>query len=1157
MAKLSSTRWETDFSTLDEVQRRAIIEFDGPQMVIGGPGTGKTRTLSLMVSYLLTQKQVPRRNILGLTFSSRMAEQWREKVNEYITESYDELWIYTFHGFCQRLLRDNSLAAGIPAHPPILGDFEEWLFIHQFLKRELPAIGLTSYLQGVVEKAGFAIKLREFIRLLKQNLIDPADFQQMVSGFSPSTPPEESLKRKLTDLARLYSALQKEMERCRYLDFPDLVRRTVRLLEEQPRVRRDYQERFGYIIVDEFQEVDPSQFRLLTLLTRENENPRICVAGDPEQAIFKFRGGDPSHIVSVNGEKPRFLKRYTRARVITLSRSYRCPPELLHIVERLEKRASPGAHEAPPGDAVVMAAEPTPIDEAFFIARQIKKHLLEAHDRQGEAGLRYSDFAVLLRRLSPLAKPLEEALGYHHIPYQIIGGSTFHKDKGVSFIISYLKALDSPDEGEHFRHLLHSPASALHPQMLHRLEASRGRDGASLFRYLQGLTWWLNTDYPDLFPLKKDYISQTPPVPRPPILNRLEEDESYGEFFRQLFHFMRSFLMLEREKDILPLPTLIHRILNRSGLLAYLVSSTDREESHSTTARDSLRHVRQFTTMVQEFTEVLAALQRKPPTFKEFVYQIDELVSHFATEASGDRPEKEEEAVRVMTIHQTKGRQFPIIFIPGLMEESFPLRLRGDELLTADELERLKELYPAFYHPYPCSDEEHYREERRLLRAGMTKSQQRVYLTYSQKSTLFPLLPSRFLHLLNNNLPLDEESCHKSGLRFLQNTAISQTREVAGIGEILSSADLGRYLLSRKTPFKREAVDELARLAKKLEPPQRDGLRVVSVSGIAELLSDVRPLSIPPEEAPLPLQQEELTFTTWMLESYLTCPRKALYSAILNIPSPPDSQHAWHRLVREVINLLNIPYMRESLQKAPDIQRTERLGSLIDELWRQALEERSLPLPDPMTYTEAEIREIINSYVEEVFLPHLHLPCLASRDTFSFKYQGYPFRVRVDGVMMDDNGKVVILNHALRRRLTKSTEARGLARGMLGSVTSSGREQPPLRLHPVLARLAVREGVTAGGLKLDRQAGYYIQYFSQDTEGRIKWSAAVLCFPGFSTDEEDYYCLSGDELQQVEATILECCSLIKQGSFPASPSPAAQDTCQGYWGCPYEAMCRS
>ena len=157
MAKLSSTRWEKDFSTLDEVQRRAIVEFDGPQMVIGGPGTGKTRTLTLMVPYLLTQKQVPRRSILGLTFSSRMTEQWREKVDQYLSESYDELWIYTFHGFSQRLLKENTLAAGVPAHLHILSDFEEWLFVHQFLKRELPSLGLTSYLQGVVEKAGFAI----------------------------------------------------------------------------------------------------------------------------------------------------------------------------------------------------------------------------------------------------------------------------------------------------------------------------------------------------------------------------------------------------------------------------------------------------------------------------------------------------------------------------------------------------------------------------------------------------------------------------------------------------------------------------------------------------------------------------------------------------------------------------------------------------------------------------------------------------------------------------------------------------------------------------------------------------------------------------------------------------------------------------------------
>jgi len=1155
MTKLSATNWKRDFSTLNEVQRQAIVEFDGPQMIIGKPGTGKTHTLTLLVPYLITQKQTLPRNILGLTFSQRMAEEWRERVDEYLAQSYDELWIFTFHGFCQRVLKENSLLARVPAHFHTFGDLKEWLLIHQFLKRNFSPLGLTSHLRRVVEKPGFAIKVREFIRLLKQNLIAAPDFQQTVSHFRASTPWEESLKGRLLDLARLYSALQEEMERNRYLDFADLVGKTVRLLEEHPEVRRGYQERFRYIIVDEFQEVDPAQFRLLALLAGEGESPRICVAGDPEQAIFKFRGSDPSNIACINGEKPRFLRAYPQARVITLSPSYRCPPELLQMVERLEGKKSSGKGGDAEGESVIMATEPTSIDEAFFIARQIKRLTLERRDQQGGAGYRYGDFAVLLRRLSPLAKPLEEAFGYHHIPYQIIGGGTFYKDKGVSFLISYLKALASPDEGEEFQRLLYSPPLALNPQMLHRLEASRGRDGRSLLHHLKGLTWWLTTDYPDLFPFKEDYKSLPPLISRPPILARLEEDEAYGEFFHQLFQFMHSFLLLEREKEALPLPELIDRILNRSGLLSYLVSSATKEGTPSTTARNSLGHLRHFTTMAEEFTEVFTAIQEKPPKFKEFISQIDELVSHFAAEASSGRAE-EGEAVKVMTIHQAKGKQFPIVFIPGLIEESFPLRVRGDELLTADELERIKELFPHFYHPYPRSEEEHYREERRLLRAGMTKAQQRVYLTYSQKSTLSPLLPSRFLLLLNNNLPLDEENCRKSGLRFLRNTAISQTRGVTDIGEILSPSDLGYYLLSKWAPANRELVEELSQLAKGPEPPRGEGRWVGSVSNIAELLSDTPPLSTLSEEESLPLQQEEIVFTTWMLESYLACPRKTLYSAILNLHPPADSQRAWQEVAKRVINLLNIPYTKESLLKAPATLRMEKLGFLIDELWREAFEERSLSLPDPLTSTEAEIREIITSYVEKVFLPHLHLPCLASRDTFAFQYRGYPFRVRVDGVMKDEGGRVIILNYALRKRQTKSSEAKNLARGMLGSVTRGGREQPPLHLHPVLAWLAAREGVTLGGLKIDQPAGYYLQYFAKDKEGRTNWSKAVLCFPGFSTEEGDSYRLSEEELQKVERTILECCARVKEGYFPAQPSPTAPHTCQGYWGCPYAPICR-
>jgi len=1154
MAKLSSANWKRDFSTLDEVQRRAIVEFDKPQMIIGGAGTGKTHTLILMVPYLLAQKQAPTRSILGLTFSQRMAEEWRDRVDGYLTKSYDELWILTFHGFCERVLKENSLITKVPTDFIALSDFKEWLFIYQFLKRNLSSLKLTSSLKRVVEKLGFTIKVRDFKRLLKQNLIDHSAFLEMVRNLSAFTPWEKSLKEKLLDLARLYSALQEGMEDSRYLGCQDLVGRTVKLLEEHPDICRNYQEKFRYIIVDEFQEVNPAQFHLLTLLTGEGKKPCICVAGDPEQAIFKFRGSDPSNIASIRGEKPRFLTVYPQAKVITLSQSYRCLPELLQITERLERREPSKRGGTQLGESVTIASEPTPIDEAFFVARQIKRLILEKGDQHGGAGYRYSDFAVLLRRLAPLAKPLEEAFGYHNIPYQIIGDGTFYKDKGVSFLISYLKALDSPAEGEDFQRLLYSIPSALNSQMLPRLEASKKRDGRSLFHYLKGVTWWLTTDYPDLFPLKEDLKSQPPPIPRPPMLARLEEDESYREFFHQLFQFMHSFLLLEKEKDSLSLPELIDRILNRSGLLAYLTSSATKEEVPSTTARNSLRYLRHFTTLVEDYSEVFATIQGRAPKFKEFISQIDELVNLFASEASADSAE-EGEAGQVMTIHQAKGKKFPMVFIPGLIEDSFPLRVRGDELLTAEELERLKELFPLFYHPYPHSEEEHYREERRLLKAGMTKAQQRVYLTFSQKSALLPLLPSRFLTLLNNDLPLDEESCRKSGLRFLQNTAISQTREVADIGEILSLTDLEQYFISKGSAVNRELVEGLIQSAKRLFPPGSDGPGVGLGHNISELLSDVTPLSAASDES-LPLQHEQITFTTCMLESYLACPRKALYSVILNIPSPVEPQRAWQGVVKRVINLLNIPYMRESLLKAPATMRMERIGSLIEELWREAFEERLLPLPDPLAVTETEIREIITSYVEEVFLPHLHLPCLASGDTFAFQYGGYLFRVRVDGVMMDKNGALTILDYILRKRQTKSSEAKNLARGMLGSVTRGGIEKPPLRLHPVLAWLAVREGVTPGGLKIGQPAGYYLQYFAKDKEGRTNWSPAVLCFPNFSTEEEDNYLLSEEELQKVERTILECCARIKEGSFPVRPSPAAQDTCLGYWGCPFEPICR-
>ena len=312
-----------DLERLNEQQADIVKKFRRPSLVIAGPGTGKTRTVSVLIGKLL-EEGIRLKEILALTFSDKAANELKTRVLEYFPKSFDECWISTFHSFCARILREQYFTVGVKPDFKLLTGFKEALMLSQICS-ELDPEAYPEYGQ-VLTKRGFQQEVLTFISLLKSNLISSDEFHALTSseGFF-----DKRSQKRFKEVASLFKLYERERERTGYLDFRDLIALTIKALQNKS-VARLYAERFRVIIVDEFQDTDPAQFHLLTLLSEASSDCRIAVIGDPRQSIYRFRGANPEMMTPEGPFKKRF-----RAKVFPLQINYRCAKEILETSSRL------------------------------------------------------------------------------------------------------------------------------------------------------------------------------------------------------------------------------------------------------------------------------------------------------------------------------------------------------------------------------------------------------------------------------------------------------------------------------------------------------------------------------------------------------------------------------------------------------------------------------------------------------------------------------------------------------------------------------------------------------------------------------------------------------------------------------------------------------
>lgn len=464
---------------LNPQQKEAILYSKGPLLVLAGAGSGKTRVITHKFAYLTKKKRLSPGGILAVTFTNKAANEMKERISGMLDGDLRHAWIGTFHSQCTRLLRREYKPLGVRPDFTIYDDDDQNSLIRHIL-REFNIY--EALYRGVSSR----------ISMLKSQLISAEDFLAHGDGFSFDE-----------KLGRVYLKYQDELRRCNALDFDDLIMCTVRLFEEHPKVLDRYADLFSYILVDEFQDTNKAQYRLLRLLSGRTRS--ICVVGDDDQSIYRFRGADVSNILN-------FEKDFPDVRTIKLERNYRSTQHILDVsgavIAGNPRRAAKVLWtDKKLGEKVFYCRFDGEYDEAKYVARSIKDLYLKGF-------YEYSGFAVLYR-INLQARVLEDALREEGIPYHIVSGVSFYHRREIKDLLSYMRLVLNHDDNVCLRRVINSPTRGIGASTLAKLEQEAKKQAVSLFTVIRimlksnGLASVLKDKLSDFVKLIDDMSSQS------------------------------------------------------------------------------------------------------------------------------------------------------------------------------------------------------------------------------------------------------------------------------------------------------------------------------------------------------------------------------------------------------------------------------------------------------------------------------------------------------------------------------------------------------------------------------------------------------------------------------------------------------------------------
>ncbi len=594
------------YDTLNDRQRQAVMQTEGPVLILAGAGSGKTRVLTHRVAYLMDKAGVAPYHILAITFTNKAAGEMRERVDKIVGFGAEQVWVSTFHSTCVRILRRYIDRLGYDNHFTIYDTDDQKGIMKEVCKK------LQIDTKMLKERT-----ILNAISSAKDELISPQEYELQNSGFDYNG----------SKIARAYREYQETLRKNNALDFDDLIMKTVELFRTDAQVLSAYQDRFRYIMVDEYQDTNTAQFELIRLLAQRHRN--LCVVGDDDQSIYKFRGANIRNILD-------FEKVYPDAYVVKLEQNYRSTQVVLDAANAVIKNNTGRKDKAlwtdkGEGNRICFKQFDTAYEEAAYIAEDVAK-------KRKAGQVSYGDCAVLYRT-NAQARLLEERFIMEGIPYDVIGGTNFYSRREIKDVLAYLKTIDNGRDDVAVKRIINVPRRGIGAATILRVQEYADERGISFYDALR----------------EADQIT------------------AIGRSASKLKPFVTMMQGFRSKTEFYSLEELVRDVLDLTGYIKEL------EESDEEDAADRIENIEELVNKVVAYEE-----EADEPTLSGFLEEVALVADIDRVDGDGDR-------VLLMTLHSAKGLEFRDVYLAGMEDGMFPsyMSITSDDPMEIEEERRL------------------------------------------------------------------------------------------------------------------------------------------------------------------------------------------------------------------------------------------------------------------------------------------------------------------------------------------------------------------------------------------------------------------------------------------------------------------------------------
>ncbi|MEH7117557.1 DNA helicase PcrA [Neobacillus vireti] len=590
---------------LNPEQQNAVKATDGPLLLMAGAGSGKTRVLTHRIAYLIVEKRVNPYNILAITFTNKAAREMKERIGKMMGGAAEEIWISTFHSMCVRILRRDIDRMGFSRNFTILDTTDQQSVIKSILKDKNldPKKNDPRAILGSISSA-------------KNELIGPEEYEKTTGGYFEQT------------VSEIYKEYQKRLRKNNALDFDDLIMMTIQLFQRVPEVLEYYQRKFQYIHVDEYQDTNRAQYMLVKLMASRFRN--LCVVGDSDQSIYRWRGADIANILS-------FEKDYPNATVILLEQNYRSTKRILlaanKVIENnLNRKKKNLWTENPEGNKLVYYRADSEQGEAQFVAGKIK-------ELTRDKNIPLSDIAILYRT-NAQSRVMEEVLLKSNIDYSIVGGIKFYDRKEIKDMLAYLRLISNPDDDISLQRVINVPKRGIGSSSLDKIADFAAMHDISLYQALESV----------------ELLGLSPKITKA------------AAQFRDLIGNYTNM------QEFLSVTELVEEVLNKTGYKEML------EAEKSIEAQSRLENLEELLSVTKNFED-----STEDKSLVNFLTDLALVADIDSLDEEGEKAD----TITLMTLHSAKGLEFPVVFLIGLEEGVFP---HSRSLMEEAEMEEERRL---------------------------------------------------------------------------------------------------------------------------------------------------------------------------------------------------------------------------------------------------------------------------------------------------------------------------------------------------------------------------------------------------------------------------------------------------------------------------------